>query len=297
MNHPADVHSVLRDVDAAPLPVDVLDKVQSGIGIGYSSASGGGFGYQYALGANVFALTAGGTATITQTFAGATVGFGYSVTYLAVEQVATKASVDPIATAGNPLASKKIVAIGDSMVQGHTLTLAQVWLALIAARNGGGYINYGINGTFLSDRDYGTNKGAVIRYPAMDDTADYVLVFAGTNDAANAVTLGSATSTNPAEFNGALNTLIAGLLTKYPSKKLGFITPYRRNANYPAYVDAIKARCAEHAVPVFDNVEKGGIDWTNAAQVAALTLNDTYHLGVEGMKFASTKYEHFLRSL
>ncbi len=195
----------------------------------------------------------------------------------------------------DPLKNKKIVAIGDSMVRGHTLTVAQTWLALIAARVGATYVNYGINGNYLSNT--GTTP-VISRYGSMDDDADYVLVFAGTNDAAGAgVPMGAASSSNTTEFNGALNVLIAGLITKYPAKKIGFITPYRRNSNYPAYVQAIKDRCAEHGVAVFDNIINGGVDWTNAAQVAAITLGDSYHLNVPGMVYVSSKYEAFIRSL
>lgn len=113
---------------------------------------------------------------------------------------------------------KALVIVGR---QNGKTAIAQGWLALLAGRNGGTYVNYGINGTYMTNRLYNDQQGVVDRYQAMDNDADYVLVFAGTNDAAAGVALGSATSTDPAEFNGALNVLIPGLITKYPGRRSG----------------------------------------------------------------------------
>jgi len=290
-----------------PVGLDILTgeyiaiEVQSGIGLGYTNGGTGepGFGYRYGLGANAFAVAEGATWTVQQSFPNGTrAGIGFTLALSTLKPVATKAQLDALASSvAGPLFGKKLVAIGDSMVRGHTLIVAEGWLALIAGRNAGTYVNAGINGTFLTNRLYNGQQGVVERYTTLPNDADYVLVFAGTNDAANLVTLGAANSTDPAEFNGALNVLLAGLITKYPAKKIGFITPYRRNANYPAYADAIKARCAEHGVPVFDNITEGGVDWTNAAQRAAITLDDTYHLNAAGMAYVSTKYENWMRGL
>ena len=192
------------------------------------------------------------------------------------------------------LIGKKIIAIGDSMVQGHSISKDSGWLAMIANRNDMSYVNYGINGCFLSSKDA---NGVIDRYETMDDDADYIIVFAGTNDAANNVTMGEDDSETITEFKGALNMLCTGLLNKYPSKRIMFITPYLRNNNYPDYIEAIETICAKYSIPVFNNAKQGGICWQNQAQVEALTLNDTYHLNLAGMEYASYKYESFIRQL
>lgn len=53
------------------------------------------------------------------------------------------------------LYEKKIIAIGDSMVQGLSLQdeKNQTWISKIAKRNGMIHKNYGINGTALSYND------------------------------------------------------------------------------------------------------------------------------------------------
>lgn len=272
--------------------------VESGVNIGYySNASVGSFGYSSNL-ANSLNFAVGNSAAPVQTINGAT-GFAFTVR---TERFFN--FNDPSKVPANYLSGKKIVAIGDSMVQGHSLsdTANQTWLAKLALRNGMTRVNYGINGTYLSNKQYSsggnTYDGVVIRYPAMVNDADYIIVFAGTNDANNSIVpMGTDDSTDNTTFKGALNVLCDGLITKYPNKKIGFITPYFRNSNYPPYIEAIKTICKKYSIPVFDNSERGGVCWTNSAQLASITLNDTYHLNEAGMDYASYKYEAFIRSL
>ena len=196
------------------------------------------------------------------------------------------------------LYGKKIIAIGDSMVQGHSIPKDQGWLAMIAKRNNMTYVNYGINGTYMTNKVYNSRKGVVDRYMDMDNDADYIIVFAGTNDAAGGVVIGEDNSVNPSEFKGALNIICKGLLDKYPTAKIMFITPYLRSENYRSYAQAIHDICEDkYSIKVYDNIKHGGICWTNKAQVQALTLNDTYHLNLAGMEYASYKYEEELKRL
>lgn len=203
----------------------------------------------------------------------------------------------------NYLYGKKIVAIGDSMVEGDSVPRNKTWLSLIAERNNMDSVNYGVNGCTLAYVDSGSytkEQSVYARYESMDNDADYVIVFAGTNDIQREITLGDEDSDNPATFYGALNGLCEGLLTKYPAKKIAFITPYARSgieAECETYVEAIKTACKNHGgIPVFDNITFGGIDFNNEAQ-QILRLNDSYHLNENGMDFVSYKYEQFIRSI
>lgn len=279
--------------------------VEPGVNIGYySNAAVGTFGYSSNL-ATSLNFAVGNNAAPVQTISGAT-GFAFTVKtqqFFDHNNYVKKGELPP-SLATNYLSGKKIIAIGDSKVKGHSLSDAanQTWLAKLANRNNMTRVNYGINGTYLSNKQYTsggiTYDGVVVRYTSMDNDADYILVFAGTNDANNSIVpMGTDDSTDDTTFKGALNVLCDGLLTKYPNKKIGFITPYFRNSNYPPYIDAIKTICKKYSIPVFDNSEKGGVCWTNAAQISAITLGDTYHLNESGMEFASYKYEAFIRSL
>ena len=197
----------------------------------------------------------------------------------------------------NYLEGKKIIAIGDSMVQGHSISKDSGWLAMIANRNKMTYINYGINGTFLTNRSFDGNEGVVVRYTSMVDDADYIIVYAGTNDISAAVTMGEDDSVDTTTFKGALNVLCDGLQTKYPTGKILFITPYNRNENCPAYIEAIETICNKHGIQVFNNMKNGGIGWGNAAQMTALTLGDNCHMSLKGHNFVSYKYEAIIRTL
>lgn len=199
----------------------------------------------------------------------------------------------------NYLYNKKVVTIGDSMVKGHTLQSNAVWDYLLTQRNGMELVNYGINGTELGFNN-GFGLSVLNRYSAMDNDADYVIVFAGTNDAKNNQPIGVQTDSfegGQETFYGALNDLCTGLITKYPTKKILFITPYLRLPNYQGYVDVINEGCASKGIIVFDNIVAGGVDFTNAAQSTALTFQDNTHLNEAGMDYVSYKYEQALRRL
>lgn len=203
----------------------------------------------------------------------------------------------------NPLYGKKIVAIGDSMVYGHTLAADKTWLALIAERNGMTYVNYGSNGRYMTHNPRGDDNrydGVCDVFQNMVNDADYVIVFAGTNDIQQNFAIGDENSTNTAEFYGALNAITDGLQAKYPTAKIAFITPYARAGlleRSKQFRDAICTACERGGIPVFDNIKNGGINWNVAAQMTAYTLNDTYHLNAAGMDMASRKYERFLKQI
>ena len=213
----------------------------------------------------------------------------------------------------NRLTGKTILAFGDSMVQGHSLSDDQTWLYKLAQRNGMTHINKGQNGTTLTrvdtvsgDRTFLASESVYAKVMSnLNDPvqADYIIVFAGTNDIARSVELGSIDDTGSTTFYGALNNICTRLIQTYPKGHIAFFTPYARNAgaaNFDTckkYVSAIEQVCERHSIPVFNNIVNGGIDWTNQYQIAALTLNDTYHLNETGQEYASYKYEAFLNNM
>jgi lysophospholipase L1-like esterase len=211
----------------------------------------------------------------------------------------------------NYLEGKTILAIGDSMVYGHSLGTNKTWLAKMAERNNATWINKGTNGAFMSNKQYNSADNSVYQKLCVSDCSlyiddstlaecDYILIFAGTNDTRDEITIGETDSTIPEEFCGALNLICKTLQTRCPSAKIGFITPYLRKGieeQCKTYNNAIHDVCEKYSIPVFDNGTQGGICWSNTAQIETLTLNDTYHLNESGMEYASYKYESFLKSL
>ena len=228
----------------------------------------------------------------------------------------------------NLLKGKKILVIGDSMVYGNNLGTENSWTKRFADINGlqyevnengntdkdgGVVINAGVNGCCLSynNAPFVTNitKSIIARYPNMDNDADYVIVFGGTNDewgiSRNEIQMGTEDSIDNTTFNGALNVLMDGLMTKYPKAKIAFITPHneKKTQTRAGVVEAIKKACIRNGgLPCFDNVELGGGVFGNAARMIALTQttdvsNPNGHLNIDGLKFIATKYDAWIKGL
>jgi lysophospholipase L1-like esterase len=211
----------------------------------------------------------------------------------------------------NNLYGKNIIAIGDSMVQGHSLSDAQTWLALIANRNDMTHTNEGPNGAYMANVQYGGVDNSVYQKLCVSgsamyisdaelEAADYIVIYAGTNDCQNNVTLGDTSSTDPDEYSGAINLICQALQTRATQARLCFFTPMLRNGiedRCATYINRLKELAAKYSIPVFDNGAESGICWSSSAIRTRYTLDDTYHLNPAGMEYVSYKYEAFLRTI
>lgn len=134
--------------------------------------------------------------------------------------------------------------------------------------------NYGQNGSTIggdgaTTDEYGTlgYKPMNVRYSNMSN-ADYVVVFGGTNDcyASGRLPLGAKGDTTNLTFYGSLKILIEGLINKYPTSKICFITPLKRTTISPnsygktliEYANAIIEVCEEYSIPYLDFHRKSG---------------------------------------
>ena len=112
------------------------------------------------------------------------------------------------------------------------------------------------------------------------ESADAVLVMGGTNDVGLDTLLGEWDSEDTSTFYGALNALIVLLRANFPGKPIIFCTPIKRKYDtdngFPDTmadlktasateqitmqhcVLAIKAKCAQHGIPVIDLAEHSG---------------------------------------
>lgn len=202
---------------------------------------------------------------------------------------------------------KKMNCLGDSITYGYTPssgtqmsrpypTVVKELLGLETVRN------YGISGSTLA---VGGDEPMVTRYSDMDDDADIICVFGGTNDWGKADTskqraLGTIDSTDNTSIYGALNELCSGLITKYPKATIFLITPLRRandtTVNTQNYVlkdiaDAIKEVGAKFSIPVLDLFSCGNFYPTNSTQNTQLSgdglhPNQWYHENILAPKIA-----------
>ena len=106
------------------------------------------------------------------------------------------------------------------------------------------------------------------RYKDMDDDADLVVVFGGTNDFGHGdAPLGQMSDRCDTTFYGACHTLFEGLINKYPSATIVIMTPLHRCnednlrgdgykasdvGNLLVYVNIIKEVAAYYSLPVLD---------------------------------------------
>lgn len=132
-------------------------------------------------------------------------------------------------------------------------------------------LNYGISGTRIAKNSDDDNSAMSVRFEDMDDSADLITVFGGTNDFGHGTApLGDLGDTDPSTFYGACYHLMDGLIKKYPTATIGFITPLQRNLNGEEpkeirgykliqFVDAIKETAEIFSIPVLDLYRAGNL--------------------------------------
>lgn len=173
----------------------------------------------------------------------------------AVTEVVTTAPTEP-PTVSMP---KYIAFLGDSITCGYYSDLIYTDVACNSLNS---YkLIYGISGSTISDN----SDGFVDRYNKISTKADCIVVYGGSNDYYNNVSLGTSDSNNKETFYGALNILCSGLKSSYPNAKIIFMTPlpgcfcgkYNSGNNDAGasiydYVNATKSVCSKHGFYVLN---------------------------------------------
>jgi lysophospholipase L1-like esterase len=146
----------------------------------------------------------------------------------------------------------------------------------------------------------------------MDNDVDLILVCGGTNDYwHNQTLLGTLGSIDTSTFYGAVETLITGLINKYPNKKIAFITPFNQyyngvscytknsyaNANLDDFVNVVIELCKIHSIPVLDLFHSSGLDVAHNINVKDLYTQDGVHPNNTGMMYMAHKVVNFINNL
>lgn len=171
----------------------------------------------------------------------------------------------------------KVNFLGDSITEGVGVSdVSKCYHALAAKRLGFAQSrNYGISGTRFAKQKFPTldnprfDLDFCSRFTEMDDDAELVVVFGGTNDFGHGdAPIGNFSDRTPETFSGACHYLMAGLINKYPDSRIVFMTPLHRasentpNANgalLEAYVEIIKKTASYYSIPVLDLWSVSGI--------------------------------------
>lgn len=197
-----------------------------------------------------------------------------------------------------PLYGKTINIIGDSYVANHRRPKEETWHCMVAKKYNMTYRNYGRNGcciAFNRDKD-GFGPSLLEKYTMMNDTADYVIVLAGHNDADKI----KDSKDSLGIFRERLEALCDSLIGKYPSAKLAFITPW--NVQRPGFrqvIAVIEEVCASRSIPVFNAAKESGIYvWNEEFRKRYFQApNDNAHLNAQGHRLVMNKMEAFFLRL
>lgn len=213
------------------------------------------------------------------------------------------------------LKGKSIVFLGDSITEGVGASCTDNRYTDVLVRMGefGKSFNYGISGTRVArQRKVEPNNLVDVnsfceRYTQMEDDADIVMVFGGTNDFGHGdAPFGSFTDRTMDTYCGALHYLMKGLIEKYPAAQIVFATPlHRENENVPnvsnhlplkAYVDQMKETAEYYSIPVLDLYAAAGICPDIKAQ-KELYAPDGLHPNDTGAARVAAKMKVFLENL
>lgn len=215
----------------------------------------------------------------------------------------------------------KVNFLGDSITEGcgasspekHFISILKEKYGFAEARN------YGIGGTRIArqseikDPNQIRDKDFLMRVPEMEQDADLIVVFGGTNDYGNGqAALGCIDDDTVYTFYGAVKELCKMLINKYPTSSIVFITPLHRwNENgglgtwkpdgvvqHPLcdYVKAVKDVCERYSVPVLDLFGYGSMP-IHIGEWGKIYTDDGLHPNDKGYAFLAEKLGKFLENL
>ncbi len=235
-----------------------------------------------------------------QTFSKVDLGNSYYISLILADgtvlQIITQSGLEE--KESNYWYDKSFTCIGDSITAGSGTTKTY-WEFLNEFLNPLSMKAMGVSGSCVSaTSDYGTSNSPLInRYTSIPDS-DVITIYMGTNDYGHETPLGTIDDKGDISFYGALNTIIPGILAAHPNSRLIWITPTHRYGrgtsgilgtaftydyipngrghNLKDYVDAIKAVCERHSVPVIDLFNISGID-PSISEVRSKYMPDGLH--------------------
>ena len=212
------------------------------------------------------------------------------------------------------LKGKKINFLGDSITEGVGATDPEAMYVNIVKHDAelAEARNYGISGTRIARQSNDEGSAYCDRYKKMDDDADVVVVFGGTNDFGHGdAPLGTMADRTPDTFYGALHTLYSGLTEKYPRSAIAVVTPLHRvgednprgdgskpedGALLKTYVEIIREVAEYYSLPVLDLYKESGLQ-PNVPIIRKMYIPDGLHPNDEGHIILADKIARFIERL
>lgn len=214
------------------------------------------------------------------------------------------------------LKGKTFAFLGDSITEGvgassESKIYHQVFKENVGLKNA---FNHGIGGTRIAKQMHKSENGRwdlyfIPRVDELEDDADAVVVFGGTNDFGHGdAPLGCFADRTPDTFYGACHVLMEKLICKYPDKPIVFMTPLHRtnednsyameipkNLSLRDYVDVIREVAEYYSIPVIDLFAESGMQ-PNVACQNEQYFTDGLHPNDNGHERIARKLEAFFRA-
>ncbi|MBR3932285.1 MAG: SGNH/GDSL hydrolase family protein [Clostridia bacterium] len=209
----------------------------------------------------------------------------------------------------------KVAFLGDSITEGvGTSAPENIYLNVLKKEAGlKEALNYGVSGTRfarqnLLDTDEAIeldNNSFSVRFKTMDDTADAVVVFGGTNDFGHGdAPIGCFDDRQPDTFYGACHYIFSGLIKKYLGKPIVIMTPLHRYEEARIeqdgklkqlldYVNIIREVAEFYALPVLDLYATSGIQ-PKVEEIKKLYMPDGLHPSDDGNAVIAAKLKNFM---
>ena len=220
------------------------------------------------------------------------------------------------------LSGLKINFLGDSITQGVGASSPETVYHAVLKREAGlaQARNYGISGTRFALQkgteerpkdDYVDINSFSERFHMMDDDADVVVVFGGTNDYGHGdAPLGGFSDRTPDTFYGACHYLFSGLIKKYLGKQIVIMTPLHRTGEYKntgsqktmgvgtlkEYVNIIREVAEYYSLPVLDLYASSGLQ-PEVPEIKEMYIPDGLHPNDNGNAVIARKLKVFLETL
>ena len=213
--------------------------------------------------------------------------------------------------------NKKILFLGDSITEGYgPQDIENVYWKRLERETGCISVGYGISGTRIARQqvpsvDPREDQYFRSRVEAMDENADVVVIFGGTNDYGHGdAAIGCFGDRTDDTFYGALHNLYSDLIAKYPTAQLVVMTPLHRAGENKVYndrgvrcvgclqdyVDIIMEVAGYYGIPVLDLHRVSGLQ----PEVPALReayVPDGLHPNDAGHGLICSRLKGFLETL
>ena len=213
--------------------------------------------------------------------------------------------------------NKKLLFLGDSITEGYgPQDIENVYWKRLERETGCISVGFGISGTRIARQqkpspDPREDQYFRSRVASMDESADVVVIFGGTNDYGHGdAAMGCFEDRTDDTFYGALHNLYSDLIAKYPTAQLVVMTPLHRLGENEAYntwglrsvgcledyVDIICEVAGYYGIPVLDLHRVSGLQ-PEVPQLKERYMPDGLHPNDAGHALICSRLKGFLETL